>query len=145
MDKYACRYAAAVETNGVRVELIASKNMQEMIEPLLQHWQENVGEGRLPKHVYYFRDGVSEGQYQQVLQQEVADIRQIINKKGQFDPTHNVSESLAKYIDHANWRCRRNSRLLSQRSVIIFASSHHAGLLRTGTETRCLVPWLSGM
>ena len=91
MDKLACRYSAAVETNGVRVELIASKNMQEMVGPLLQNWQETVGEGRLPKHVYYFRDGVSEGQYQNVLTQEVADIRQLINKKGQFDPNHSVS------------------------------------------------------
>lgn len=91
MDRLACRYAAAVETNGVRVEMIATRNIHDMIEPLLQNWQETVGEGRLPKHVYYFRDGVSEGQYQNVLYNEVADIRQIINKKGQFDPNHEVS------------------------------------------------------
>ena len=91
MDKLAARYAAAVETNGVRVEMIATRNMEDMIKPLIQNWCETVGGGRLPEHIYYFRDGVSEGQYQNVLTSEVADIKRIINEFGKHNPKHNVS------------------------------------------------------
>lgn len=91
MDAAAVRYAAAVETNGVRVEMIATKNIEEMLKPLLMEWSMNVGQGRLPKHVYYFRDGVSEGQYQNVLKQEVADIKRLMYQIGKHDKTLDVS------------------------------------------------------
>lgn len=91
MDRDAARYAAAVETNGVRVEMIATRNMEDMIQPLLQHWQENVGGGRLPEHVFYFRDGVSEGQYQKVLNHELRDIKRIFMNIGRNNPHYNVS------------------------------------------------------
>lgn len=77
MDRIAARYAAACETNGHRVEMITTNNIETMIKPLLQEWCSNVNEGRLPEHVLYFRDGVSEGQYQHVLQQEVRDLKRI--------------------------------------------------------------------
>lgn len=86
MDKIAARYAAAVETNGIRVEMIATKNLEDMLKPLIQHWEKNVGGGRLPLHVYYFRDGVSEGQYQSVLLQEVSDMRAIFAELGRNTP-----------------------------------------------------------
>ena len=86
MDPYCSRYAAAVETNGSRVEMIATQNIEEMLRPLVQHWAENTGQGRLPKHVYYFRDGVSEGQYQAVLLQEVADMKRVFGKMAQYNP-----------------------------------------------------------
>ncbi len=74
MDKIAARYAAAVETNGIRTEMITTKNIREMLKPLIQSWKisfKNNG----PDHVYYFRDGASEGQYQAVIKQEVADMK----------------------------------------------------------------------
>ena len=77
MDKIAARYAAACETNGHRVEMITTDNVETMIKPLLHEWCSTINQGRLPQHVYYFRDGVSEGQYQHVLQQEVRDIKRI--------------------------------------------------------------------
>ncbi|KAL8696034.1 MAG: hypothetical protein Q9224_003008 [Gallowayella concinna] len=77
MDKYAARYAAGVQTNGIRVEMISTRNLRDMLIPLFRHWTANVSGGRLPDHVYYFRDGVSEGQYLNVLKYEVADIKEI--------------------------------------------------------------------
>ena len=77
LDKQAIRYVAAAETNGHRVEMITTFNIESMLTPFIQEWMTDVGEGRFPKHVIYFRDGVSEGQYQHVLQQEVRDIKRI--------------------------------------------------------------------
>jgi eukaryotic translation initiation factor 2C len=90
MDPAAVRYAAAVETNGVRVEMIATRNIEDMLRPLLMEWSMNTGQGQLPKHVYYFRDGVSEGQYQNVLKQEVADMKRLMNQIGQHNKNLDV-------------------------------------------------------
>ncbi|KAI9724962.1 MAG: hypothetical protein M1812_000238 [Candelaria pacifica] len=80
MDKFGGRYAAACETNGFRVEIITTTNVENMVMPLLIHWAKTVGGGNLPQHIYYFRDGVSEGQYQHVLQQEVRDMRNVFKR-----------------------------------------------------------------
>ncbi|KAI9707546.1 MAG: hypothetical protein M1836_000507 [Candelina mexicana] len=80
MDKFGGRYAAACETNGFRVEIITTTNVENMVMPLLIHWVKAVGGGTLPQHIYYFRDGVSEGQYQHVLQQEVRDMRNVFKR-----------------------------------------------------------------
>lgn len=82
MDSTCTRYAAGVQTNGYRVEMIQPKVLEETLGPLIQHWMENVSGGRMPKHVYYFRDGVSEGQYAPLLQREVADMQRIFEAKG---------------------------------------------------------------
>ena len=81
MDMTASRYAAAVQSNGYRLEMITPHNMETMTGPLLQNWMENVGAGRMPKHVYYFRDGVSEAQYGPLLKNEVADLKKVFSDK----------------------------------------------------------------
>lgn len=78
LDQTCSRYAAAVQTNGHRVEMIATSTFEESLKPLVQHWMQTVGGGRLPQHVYYFRDGVSEGQYGPLLYNEVADIKRVM-------------------------------------------------------------------
>jgi eukaryotic translation initiation factor 2C len=78
MDREAARYAATVQTNGNRVEMLTTMNIRTMVAPLFNHWMRAVGGGRGPTNVYYFRDGVSEGQYVHVLNQEVAEIRKIM-------------------------------------------------------------------
>ena len=77
MNPHCTRYAAAVETNGHRVEMITPYNMENMLTPLFREWMTEAGKGRFPAHVIYMRDGVSEGQYQHVLQQEIRDLRKI--------------------------------------------------------------------
>ncbi|CAL3971616.1 unnamed protein product [Diplocarpon coronariae] len=75
MDKDCCRYAAAVQTNGYRVEMITRNNIDQTFRPLFKHWVGSVGGGNAPKHIYYFRDGVSEGQYAHVLKYELKDMK----------------------------------------------------------------------
>ena len=83
MDTTCSRYAAGVQSNGHRVEMITAANFKFMMESLLQKWLETVGGGRMPKHVYYFRDGVSESQYGPLLKNEVADIKQVFAKRAE--------------------------------------------------------------
>ena len=77
MDKFGGRYLAACQSNGHRVEMISSWNMDDMLKPIFREWMGRVAGGRIPQHLIYIRDGVSEGQYEHVLQQEVKDIRHV--------------------------------------------------------------------
>ena len=97
MDMIGVRYAAACETNGYRVEMITTANIESMLKPLLVHWMQNLSGGRMPEHVYYFRDGVSEGQFQHVLQQEVGDMRKLLLAR---DPTWKVGVELVLVTYH---------------------------------------------
>ncbi|KAK3109735.1 Protein argonaute, partial [Teratosphaeriaceae sp. CCFEE 6253] len=78
MDRLAIRYAAACQTNGFRVEMITTANINEMLKPMVQSWVSAVGGGKFPQRIIYFRDGVSEGQYTHVLHQEVADMKKLL-------------------------------------------------------------------
>ncbi|KAF2760873.1 Piwi-domain-containing protein [Pseudovirgaria hyperparasitica] len=74
------RYAAQVNTNGHRVEMITTSNFDQHLYSMFNWWVQNVGGGRVPQRVFYFRDGVSEGQYAHVLEQEVRDMKQVFKK-----------------------------------------------------------------
>lgn len=78
MDSLACRYAAAVQTNGHRVEMISRDNINSMLVPLFRHWITKVGRGSGPQHIYYFRDGVSEGQFAHVLNEEIKNMKEAL-------------------------------------------------------------------
>ena len=75
MDRDCIRYSAGCQTNGHRVEIISHWNMINILTPLFSEWMSVVGEGRAPQHVIYMRDGVSEGQYQHIMQHEVNGLR----------------------------------------------------------------------
>lgn len=80
MDLTATRYAAGVETNGFREETISAQNLRKCLKPLVQHWMKTLNSGRLPDHVYYFRDGVSHNQYEDLLKTEVADLKKLFKE-----------------------------------------------------------------
>ncbi|KAI9643730.1 Protein argonaute [Ciborinia camelliae] len=80
MDSTACRYAAAVQTNGHRVEMVSKDNIKSMMIPLFRQWIAKVGKGSGPQHIYYFRDGVSEGQFEHVINQEVKDMKDALGE-----------------------------------------------------------------
>jgi len=86
-DKAAYRYVAAVQTNGIRIEMITKENINSMLGTISERWMKAVGNNAVPAHVIYFRDGVSEGQYAHVLNQELVDMRAVFKK---LDPSSNV-------------------------------------------------------
>ncbi|EKG10810.1 Argonaute/Dicer protein PAZ [Macrophomina phaseolina MS6] len=79
------RYAAQCDTNGFRVEMISTPNIDNLLGRLVTHWVNSVGRGQLPQRVLYFRDGVSEPQYHHVLSQEVRDIKLLFKR---FNPKY---------------------------------------------------------
>ncbi|DAA78333.1 TPA_exp: Uncharacterized protein A8136_4309 [Trichophyton benhamiae CBS 112371] len=80
MDTFGGRYTAGCETNGERVELISQANIKSILSPLIREWVMTVGKGSVPQKVYYFRDGLSSGQFQACLQQEIPHIKDIFSE-----------------------------------------------------------------
>ncbi|KAI8951243.1 Piwi domain-containing protein [Xylaria longipes] len=88
MDKNATRYAAACEVNGWREEILQSTTCHGMFPPLLKHW---IGIHKTaPTHVYYFRDGVAEGQFQGVIETELNEIRRVFRECNAGSPKFTV-------------------------------------------------------
>lgn len=84
MDSTAMRYAAAVETNGFRKEMVSDPNITKCLTPLIKRWKQlnkHLNQEHLPDHVYYFRDGVSEDQFKILLDSEVASLKRLFNSK----------------------------------------------------------------
>lgn len=77
-DEWGAKYMGNCETGFRHVEIIQAQNMKEMLIPMLDEWQKTVGKGRRPQYVYYFRDGVSTGQFTQVLEREIPILREVI-------------------------------------------------------------------
>lgn len=79
-DRDAAKYASFCQTNGYRTEIISPLKMQGMFNDALTKWREALN-CRMPEHVYYFRDGVSEGEFGQVMDFEVSEIRKIFRER----------------------------------------------------------------
>ena len=75
LDRACTKYAALCETNGHRLEIITTDNINTLLPPMVNKWRETVGAGQVPDEIFYFRDGVSEGQYRHVLDQELRDLK----------------------------------------------------------------------
>lgn len=80
MNRDANRYAAVCETNGQRVEVLAPARIREMFPGAVRRWCAD--NKCAPQHVFYFRDGVAEGQFAQVMKYEVEEVRKIIEDIG---------------------------------------------------------------
>ncbi|KAK7193057.1 hypothetical protein DPSP01_007599 [Paraphaeosphaeria sporulosa] len=76
------RYWAEVQTNGHRVEMVTTSNIEEHFGHMAKNWMQRLGKGQPPKRVIYIRDGVSEGQYAAVLNEEVRDMKSVFAKLG---------------------------------------------------------------
>jgi len=87
MDRYCTRYSAQVNSNGFRVEMVQTENWAKLFKPQVTSWLQSVGGGKLPKTIIYFRDGVSEGQFSSVINQEVKDMRELLNL---HTPNHGI-------------------------------------------------------
>ncbi len=78
MDKDAAVYDAAVQTNGWGVEVLQPANMHSMLGPLAVKWRQS--NKATPQHVFYIRDGVSEGQFAHVMEFEVEEMKKVFKE-----------------------------------------------------------------
>lgn len=99
-DRFGGRYAAACQTNGVRVEMVSDNNWRLCLMPLVAQWQKVVGNGRLPEQVYYIRDGVSEGQYLHVMNKEVPAIKRVLSELNAQEWTGKLTVIIASKRHH---------------------------------------------
>ncbi|KAJ7771738.1 Piwi domain-containing protein [Mycena metata] len=67
-DPFACQYVASVNVQASRVEII--QDLEAMVEAAIQRFVDR--NGVAPVRCVYFRDGVSEGQFTTVLEEERA-------------------------------------------------------------------------
>lgn len=81
MDKDAALYNAAVQTNGYGVEILQPNNMHSMLGPLISKWRQKF-KGIAPQHVFYLRDGVSEGQFAHVMEFEFKEMQKVFKDAG---------------------------------------------------------------
>jgi eukaryotic translation initiation factor 2C len=88
MDKFATRYAAQCETNGWRQEILSPPTLHEMFPRILLIWTKV--NGCTPKHVYFFRDGVSEGQFQHVMDRELKEFKRCFRHLNMPEPKFTV-------------------------------------------------------
>ncbi|KAL1800152.1 hypothetical protein ACET3X_000494 [Alternaria dauci] len=81
-DVHFARYWAEVQTNGNRVEMVTTSNIEQHFGFMAKNWMQKIGQGKAPQRVLYIRDGVSEGQYAAVLEEEVHDMKECFKKLG---------------------------------------------------------------
>ncbi|KAK6828449.1 eukaryotic translation initiation factor [Apiospora arundinis] len=79
LDKYTAYYGGSCQTNGERNEIVEYPEMKSLLEDLLKHWVSKTDpkQPRAPAKLYFFRDGVSEGQFQHVIDTEVQAIKKV--------------------------------------------------------------------
>jgi len=68
------RFAAIANTNGTRSECISGKNIFNFVVTLLRSF--NACTGKKPSRIIYFRDGVSEGEYEKIISTELEGVKQ---------------------------------------------------------------------
>jgi len=71
MDSRASRYSASIRVQSGRTDIIA--DLGNMTKELLKTFYQSCG--RKPERILFYRDGVSEGQFSQVLRGEVDALR----------------------------------------------------------------------
>ncbi|ORY12741.1 Piwi domain-domain-containing protein [Clohesyomyces aquaticus] len=81
-DSTFTRYWAECNTNGNRVEMVTTDNIDKHLGNMAKNWMTRVGNGKPPARVLYIRDGVSEGQYAAVIEEEVRDMKACFMKLG---------------------------------------------------------------
>ncbi|KAK8011517.1 eukaryotic translation initiation factor 2c [Apiospora arundinis] len=80
LDRCAAFYGGSCQTNGVRKEIVEYSVMKDLLDDLLKHWATVFGPA--PQNLLFFRDGVSDGQFQQVNDTEVSAIKKVFTDNG---------------------------------------------------------------
>lgn len=79
-DKACTAYTAVTGMQESTYAMIA--NIKPMFTELLKRYTEK-NEGRYPRHIFYFRDGVSESEFQAIKMQEAKPLKDLLTELGQ--------------------------------------------------------------
>jgi eukaryotic translation initiation factor 2C len=79
IDKDASYFVGDAEANGKRVEVLMPQNVRQLIPPMIKAFQQ--ANKCFPKQVFYFRDGVSEGQFGHVMEYEIKALKQAFQQE----------------------------------------------------------------
>jgi eukaryotic translation initiation factor 2C len=116
MDRYCIKHAGTVRQQGHRVEVIT--DLTEMVrELLIMFYRETKVK---PARIVFYRDGVSEGQFQQVFNYEVKAIHEACNK---------LENGYAPAITFVVVQKRHNTRLFVENSK----DADRSGNVKAGT------------
>lgn len=96
LDALASRYAAVAKNQAQRQEVITEA--QKMAKVLLGEYRKSTN--LVPRRIIYIRDGVSEGQYAEVLRVEVAAIRQAAREVTGTNQAVTITVIIAKKRHH---------------------------------------------
>ncbi|KEY67893.1 hypothetical protein S7711_02104 [Stachybotrys chartarum IBT 7711] len=99
VDPDATRYAAVCETNGYRVEILTQKNARNLFGQLFAQWCSG-HPSMFPKHIIYMRDGVAEGQFAHVIEQEIAHIKAYLRERAPKMPLPKFTVIIATKRHH---------------------------------------------
>ncbi|EMR69397.1 putative eukaryotic translation initiation factor 2c 3 protein [Eutypa lata UCREL1] len=84
VDKYLNNWPAVAWTNKSRVEMLDREKLRNSLKSRLELWKSR--NEKFPGHIIVYRDGVSEGQYKEVLDVEVEAIREVCKEYGGETP-----------------------------------------------------------
>ncbi|RUS34172.1 Piwi domain-containing protein [Jimgerdemannia flammicorona] len=102
MDSRASRYSASIRVQEGRVEIIS--DLAEMVVEILKTFYQQCGQK--PRRILFYRDGVSERQFQIVREEEIRAVRGMC---------HQSSHAFSIFL-----LCRRHLRVLDLLSLLIF-------------------------
>jgi eukaryotic translation initiation factor 2C len=60
-DPHFAKYWAECQTNGNRVEMVTTSNIDDHFGSMANMWMQRIGQGKAPQRVLYIRDGVPKG------------------------------------------------------------------------------------
>ncbi|KAF8592778.1 Piwi-domain-containing protein [Ramaria rubella] len=82
VDENFCQYVASTKVQEQRVEIIAELDamVENAVENFYMFWKMMRGCTVVPHHIIFYRDGVSEGQFEEVGQKEIQQIKDCLAK-----------------------------------------------------------------
>ena len=111
-DDYLSQWPADLRVNNRREEIV--KMLREMLRTRLEHFKEK-NESLLPKNILIYRDGVGEGQYKIVLDEELPRLRRA------------CQDVYGKQYDHG---------VFPRISLIVVGKRHHTRFYQTDDKWR---------
>jgi len=115
LDAGCMQFAQSVSVQS-KSDIISNEIMEDMAETLLQHFMVHVGE--YPCRVLVYRDGVSEGDFKHVLENECAAIRKVCLKNQASDVLQACGDFSCPPITFIVCQAQHNIRIVPERPVL---------------------------